>query len=718
MQDSGSGQYREAHLLHYWEVLRKRWATVVTLVGVLFATVFVGTLVMTKYYSSTATIEINPKAPMIMPVEDAGELVSIKTNEERRAYYATQYRILKSRSLILATLNVLRDEHGVTDFDEFESDEDRVQAFRQTLDIRPEGDTELVHITVVYPDPDRAALFSNTLAEAYMHSNLERARASSSLARTRLTEQKELYNERRSAAEQAVHDYVYENNLVGVIEERTGTQEGERKLQSQLATAGTERLLVESDVKRLKKLFASADWLGLASHISNSDESLAQGIKELQALRQERKALLTTRRAGHPEVLAVDEQIAGQEDLLRTQLSEYIAGREAKYELLHSREDDIKAELDLLNSELELLNRKVLTLQSLQANVEKLDEFYRQLDQRLAQIEIVNDIRANNVHFVDRAYADPDWVKPRMTMNLPIALLAGLMAGVAMAFLQEYLDSTIKSREDIEEYVGVPFLGAVPEIDAVDRASIPDELERNLYVHARPRSPATECLRSIRTNILFRSKEKPLKRLLITSAAPQEGKSFISSNLAAVIAMTGTRVLLIDCDLRRPMQHKIFLRPNDRGLTDVLGGERIEDVVWKTPIPNLDLLVAGPHPDNPAELLGSQLMRDVLDGITGYDMVILDSPPVGAVADPLILSRLADGVVMAVRSNQTAKNLVVQSRMRLSEMEANILGAIVNRLDVRRSGYGYYYYYDYNSVYYADPAEERDEPRGGASSSA
>jgi len=705
MTDSGPGRYREANLVHYWQILFKRWSTVATVAGVLFVTVFVGTLVMTEYYSATATIEINPKAPMILPVEDAGELVSVRTNDERHAYYATQYRILRSRTLILQTIDILREQHGVTDFDDAENP---VKNFRQLMDIRPEGDTELVHITVVYPDADKAALLANTLAEAYMESNLQRARKDSNLARTRLGEQKELYNKRRIEAEGEVHDYIYENGLLGVDDERTAIQEGEKKLQNQLAQAQTERLLVESDVDRLKKLYWSEDWLGLANHIAQQDEGLAGGIKELQTLRQKRQELLTTRREGHPEVIAIDQKITGQEGLVKAQLMEYIEGREAKLSLLKNREREITKELATINEELEVLNRKFLRLQTLQAQVEKLDDFYKTLDQRLAQIEIVNDIRANNVHFVDRAWSNWDPVKPKMTTNLPIALLVGFMAGVALAFLQEYLDSTVKTRDDIENDVGIPFLGAVPLVDPQELDSLPNEFERNLYVHARPRSPTTEGLRSIRTNIMFRTKDKPLRRLLVTSAAPQEGKSFISSNLAAVIAMTGTRVLLIDCDLRRPTQHKLFVRANKLGVTDVLEGMPLDEAVWSTPVPNLDLLVAGPHPANPAELLGSEKMLKLLDSITGYDMIVIDSPPVSAVADPLILSRMVDGVVMAVRSNQTQKNQVIHCRSRLSEMDANILGAIVNRLDVRRSGYGYYYYYDYNSVYYADPEDERD----------
>ena len=272
----------------------------------------------------------------------------------------------------------------------------------------------------------------------------------------------------------------------------------------------------------------------------------------------------------------------------------------------------------------------------------------------------------------------------------------------------EYVDSTIKSREDLEEVVGVPFLGAVPVLTTTDLLSLENERDRNIYVNARPRSTAAEALRSIRTNILFRTPDNgPQKRLLIASAVPREGKSFISSNLATIIAMTGSRVLLIDADLRRPTQHKLFDLGNEVGVSSVLvDGLPIEKAIKRTHVKGLDLMSSGPRPVNPAELLGSPSMTRMLDSLSMYDFLIIDSSPIGAVADPLILSRFVDGVLMVIESNKTNRDHVLQCRSRMAEVKANVLGAIVNKLDIRRTGYGYYYYYDYNSTY-GDPPEER-----------
>jgi polysaccharide biosynthesis transport protein len=700
-QDS---RYREANLLHYWFLLRKRLFHVGGFAAILVTTVIIGTLLMPKWYSSTATIEINPKAPTILNVTEVSDLVSVKTNDERHAYYATQYKILKSRTVVEATLDRLAEEHGIHDFDEAD---DRIRAFKKHLELRPEGDTELVHVTYEYTDPDKAALFANTLAEVYMSRNLDRARNDANEARDRLEEQREDYLQRKLESERKVHDYKFEHNLVGVSDRKTGVEERLNSLQMELSDASSERLTMDSDSSRLRQLERSQDWLGLANHLASSNPVLQSSLESLASLREERMSLESRYKASMPVMEDLDNKIAGQEKLVRRQLDEYIGGREASLALAKDREQALKAEVEQLTIEFEGLNEKAIELAFLESQANQDEQFFSELDKRVAEVTLTNLIRANNVSFVDMAFVRDEPVRPLLITNVPIALVVGLLAGIAMAFAMEYVDGTVKTREDIEEEVGLPFLGAVPQLADAETELLSD-FERNLYAHTRPRAPATECLRSIRTNILFRS-EKPIRRLLVTSAAPQEGKSFISSNLSAVIAMTGTRILIIDADLRRPMQHKQFDVPNVNGLTDVLAGRMtLDEAIQRTPVENLDLLVAGPHPDNPAELLGSDLMHRLLDNISGYDMVLIDSPPVSAVADPLILSRVVDGIVMVVRTNKTAKKLVVQCRSRLAEMDANVLGAIVNCLDIRREGYGYYYYYDYNSVYYADPAEERE----------
>jgi capsular exopolysaccharide synthesis family protein len=226
-----------------------------------------------------------------------------------------------------------------------------------------------------------------------------------------------------------------------------------------------------------------------------------------------------------------------------------------------------------------------------------------------------------------------------------------------------------------------------------------------------------ECLRSVRTNIMFRTQQHaghlPFRTFLVTSAAPREGKSFMSSNLSTIVAMTGSRVLLIDADLRRPNIHRLFDVPNDAGLSDVLTGNlTLEQVIRPTHVPGLDIVVAGPIPPNPAELLGNDRMKNIKSQIRGYDVVLIDTPPVTIVADPLVLTPLADGLLLVVESNRTSKSLVTQAVSRLEEMSTRILGAVVNKLDVQRTGYGYNYYHADYGYYSEEEYEEQTRKLG------
>ena len=303
-------------------------------------------------------------------------------------------------------------------------------------------------------------------------------------------------------------------------------------------------------------------------------------------------------------------------------------------------------------------------------------------------------------------------VRPVLPVNLAMALILGIFGGTAIAFGLEYVDVTVKSREDIERVIGVPLLGVVPEIAELDLKALPSDVDRHLFVSARPRSSVAECLRSIRTNVLFRLPQKPVRTLLITSAAPREGKSFTSSNLSTIIAMSDSRVLLIDADLRRPSLHKRFGLTNDIGLSAVFQDEAtVEQVVQRTHIEGLDVITAGPPPPNPGELLGSGEMQRALSHVRDYDFIIIDSPPVNVVADPLVLSAYVDGVLVVVEANRTSRNMVRQAGARLREMDAPVLGAVVNKLNMQTAGYGYNYYDTYG--YYYTEVEAVREPAAG-----
>ncbi len=693
---------REALLIHYWYILQKRKTVVLVFMAVLAITVTIGTLLSDKYYKATTILEIQPKAPVVFDVDEVAEMVTTSNAIEMRAYYGTQYRILQSRTVVGEAIERLREEHGITDFDGLAKPEAR---YRVGLSVEPDAETHLVEIVYEYTDPEKAALFSNALAEAYIEQNLERSLDAAKQALEWLEDQHRVYRTRKTEADQKVHEYLWEENLLGMQEGRNRTQNSLEKLQTAWSEAHTERIQVEATLADLERLRARGDLTALASYLSDGDAVLERRMARLRELEEERGKLEGRYLPDHPSMRQIETELDQVRTATEEQVDQIIRAHKAELDVVASREEALKVDMERTTTELEELETKLIELEFLEADARRNEEFYKSLDQRMSEVDLGAMIRANNVRIVDPAIPNLDPVRPVLPVNVAMGLLMGLFGGCALAFFMEYLDSTVKSREDVEITVGMPFLGIVPLIEEQDLRTLTNTRDRSIFVHAVPRSNVAEALRSVRTNLLF-SGHGPLNRLLITSALPQEGKSFLTSNLSVLIAATGSKLLIIDADLRRPNLHKLFELENGQGLSTVLAGiHEFEECVIETHVPNLHVLLAGPTPPNPAELLGSERMTDLLDSIGGYDMILIDSPPVNVVADPLMLSSLVDGVLVIIEANATSRSLVARTRDLLMEVNANVLGAVVNKLNVRRAGYGYYYY-DYG--YYGD----REGPSG------
>jgi polysaccharide biosynthesis transport protein len=296
--------------------------------------------------------------------------------------------------------------------------------------------------------------------------------------------------------------------------------------------------------------------------------------------------------------------------------------------------------------------------------------------------------------------------------------------------LREQLDSSVKTPADVEEKLGTTFLGLLPELSSVDRPRGRDRMMRRgrpprdqgdegpteLVVHMHPSSGVSEAARSIRTNLMFMNPDKPCRRLLVTSAAPSEGKTTVACSIAIAMAQGGQRVCIVDADLRRPRLHRIFARAGDAGLTSALVGEATLDQVAKpTIVPNLWSVPAGPLPPNPADLLQSDRFRRFVQELGDrFDRVIIDSPPLVAVTDSAIISTLVDGTVFVVRAFQTGKHVSAQGLRVLRDVEAPIVGAVLNAVNLRRHEYNYYHYYYYKREGYASASAESEQATASA----
>jgi polysaccharide biosynthesis transport protein len=300
----------------------------------------------------------------------------------------------------------------------------------------------------------------------------------------------------------------------------------------------------------------------------------------------------------------------------------------------------------------------------------------------------------NVLSLIEPAQIPTDPTGPSKMRTLLMAGSVGLVLALATAFLLDYLDDTVKTPEDVERAMGLTTLAGI--------SGVPGDKPRDRLITIRhPRSPVSEAYRALRTNLQFSSLDKPLRTLVVTSPNPQEGKSTTAANLAVVMAQTGRKVILVDADLRRPLQHRIFGVKNDHGLTDVLlSADLVVDKHLKpTEVDDLHLLNTGPLPPNPSELLGSQRMAALIDQLTEEaDMVLFDSPPTLAVTDASVLAAQVDGVLLVVEAGRTRRTLARQTAERMRQVGASLVGAAINRVQPGRGGYYYSYYY-----YYAHP---------------
>jgi capsular exopolysaccharide synthesis family protein len=321
-------------------------------------------------------------------------------------------------------------------------------------------------------------------------------------------------------------------------------------------------------------------------------------------------------------------------------------------------------------------------------------------------------ITAGNIQIVDQAEAPTYAFKPNKRLNLFLAAIVGLFLGVGLAFFIEYLDNTVKTPEDVEQLIRLPSFGMIPEIGYERRRRLDRKMlyPVELITHDHPGSILSEAYRNVRTSILLSFSEKPPKTIAVSSANPAEGKTTTVVNTAIALSQTGARVLIVDADMRKPRLHTVLGRGNGVGLSNFLSGNAaLRSVVKKSRVPNLYYVPSGPIPPNPSELLGSNIFKGMMEMLGGkFDHIVLDSPPVLGFADSIIVSTSADGVVLVVLSGKTPRDTLQRARHVLHQVNAKILGVVINRIDIGRGDYGYHYYrYHY---YYNEEVKEKELP--------
>lgn len=400
------------------------------------------------------------------------------------------------------------------------------------------------------------------------------------------------------------------------------------------------------------------------------------------------------------EVKAVSEELRVVQENLSADISRIRKGAENRVEALRRERSRLKSELETLKSEAFKLDELGLRYEQLKDKATSLKGLFDAVLKRSEELDINSMYESRNIQILEEASEPKGPISPNVPLNLALGLIVGLVFGVGIIILIDTLDDSVKSEDHVLRYTDRPILGTLPRVNPSLFKNLSTERSNpsDILTALAPKSAFAEGVKALRTNVMFISPDHPPKLLTITSPGPGEGKTMISSNTAIAMAQSGLKTIIIDADMRRPRVHKAFNKDNEAGLSSILiDGKTIDEVASQTDVPNLTVLTSGPIPPNPSELLHSEAFKALCAELRErYDRVIFDSPPLGAVSDPLILSRMVDGLLLVLMFGKTKRELLRRSIEQLVTVGAPFMGCVLNNIDTSRSNYYGYSYYRYN----------------------
>ncbi|MBI5100267.1 MAG: polysaccharide biosynthesis tyrosine autokinase [Nitrospirae bacterium] len=719
---------KEIHLRDYLRVIFKRRHTVFAFFAVVLVVVLIGTFSTTPIFMASTKV-------LIEKAESRAIMMNYSYGGYDPEFYATQYQLIKSSSVARRVVDMLGLVKTTGDpqnlgaggvsflqkffgaFSEFRSmvfrtegldalrDKDdpeaRADAIAKTISsgiiVSPVKNSKIVDITYMSPNPALAQQIANTVAKAYIEQLLEFNMSSAKYTLEWMTKKAEEERANVEKSEKYLQNFQKSQNFVTLENKVAIIPQKIAELNTRLISAESRKREMETLYNKVKEVSSNISDAENINVIA-SDPTL-QSIRQ-QIIKSEQDISELSQKLGqkHPSLLRAKEDLASLKTKRDQEIRRVIESVKNDYELAKSNVASFSRLLAEAKGEALNLNEKAMEYGIISREVETNRQLYDALVKRVKEQSITDQIQTVNVLIVEKAELPSSPVKPKKAMNVLLGLLLGLFGGVGMAFFVEYLDQTVKSPDDVEAKVGTPVLGLIPLVKT-------GASRIETIVMQEPKSMIAENYRAVRTALLLSSAENPPKRILVTSAGPEEGKTSTSVNLATTIAQSGYSVLLIDADLRKPRINKVFGISNAKGLSTYLAGASDLDVICSTNVPNLSLLTSGPVPPNPSELLGSKLMVELLNSLgERFDMIICDSPPLLSVADSLILGNILDATIIVTRAGKTTYDSVRKAVRTLGDLKVHILGIVINALDVKKSDY---YYYRYQNYYYA--SEETTE---------
>lgn len=700
----------------YWRLALKHR---ILIIGCFLGALAIGaalTLLMTPIYTATSTLQIDREAARVVTSEDVTPRESMSQGEE---FFQTQYGLLRSRSLaerVVESLGLASSDQALASLGvepparmgsaAAQAERRRnmaLEVVQDGLGVTPVRGSRLVAVSFDNPDPVVAARVANAFAENFIQSNLDRKYESSSYAREFLEERIAQTKGRLEDAERQLVTYAANQQIINVGGGADGGDGNGGPTQS-LASNNLVALNNALATARAARVAAEEKWRSARTNSLMTlpevlqSASIQQLIEQRGLLNSEYQQKLSIYQENYPEMVRLRariNEVEGQMQSLATNIRSSIRNQ---YVVAVSEERSLQAQVNGLKGDVLDLRDRSIQYNILQRELDTTRTLYESLLQRYKEIAVTGDVTANNISIVDSARPPASPSKPDMLINLVLAALFGLGLGVVAALVLEALDETLATPDDVEKKLGVPVLGVVPLLD---------KGQTTAAALADIRSGFSEAYYSLRTALQFSTPDGAPASLLVSSARPAEGKSTTAYAVALNLARVGKRVLLIDGDLRNPSMHRVVGVENERGMSNLLSGSSdLQSVVQRTRQDNLFFIPCGPLPPNPAELWGSDRLRQFLvEAGETFDHVVVDGPPVLGFADSPLLAATVGGVLFVLESRGTRRGQAKGALRRLKVGRARLLGAVLTKFNAKTTSYGGYdYAYDYN--YGADGAPQ------------
>jgi polysaccharide biosynthesis transport protein len=727
---------REPHLYDYLLILRKNQWLILSFMLAVVTIVAIATFRMQPVYIATARIEIDHENSSVLPFQGA-DPYDVMADAE--TYIETQTKILTSETLALQTIRTsglaTRPEFSfpggpsealATGSLENQKLPPELAVFLGSLSVRRVPNSRLMDVSFESTDPQLAAKIVNAHIRAYRDQNIQSKYDATTQASTWLEERLSEFKIKVQQSEDARIAYERKNQIWTLDDKQNITTQRLADLNRQYTDAQSERMRKESLYQ-----FAKSGNLDAVPQVQ-SNTALTDLFRKRSDLNSQYNDALSQYGPNFPKVQRLQTQLKDLESIVEKEKQKILDGLESDFQEARQREMILTKALDDQKAEANQMAEKMVEYNILKREAEANKTLYEGLMTKLKETAVSQALRSSNIRVVDAALIPSTPSRPAKTKNIMLAFLVGLVGGIGLALMREYLDNTVKTPDDIETLVRLPSLAVVPQFVGSNGSgtrrgmlsgfsSNGHEKRIELVAQHLPKSQMSEAFRALRTSILLSQADHPPQVILVTSALPREGKTTAAANLAVTLAQLGDRTALVDADLRKPGIGRLLNLGAGKyaGLSSYLAGVSSLDLISvpHPSIPNLVAIPTGPLPPNPADLLSSHKLAEAIAELrTKFRFIVIDSPPIMAATDAVILSVQVDGVLLVVRSGETPKEAFSRTRDLLASVKCRVLGVVLNAVDSSAPDYYYSYrYYPYSYGY--GPQEAGETPHDDTSGS-